>query len=270
MSEPGSLVSHYRIDGEIGRGASSRVYRATDLNGGRAVALKVPVGETGPETLRRFLREVRLTARIIHPNVVRVLGGFEHAGLPWLVMQLVEGVSLGALIDAHGPLSPAEVVRHGEALASALAFAHARGILHEDVSPNNVLIAADGRAMLSDFGLASIASAPKGLEPSRFQVGGTPGYMAPEKIVGHAPDARSDLFSLGAVLYEMATGRAAFPGATKDEILDLTLNIEPATTDLPERLERIVRKALAKSTDERYQSADALAADLRAEARDPA
>jgi serine/threonine protein kinase len=261
--EPGALVAQYRINAEIGHGAMAHVYRATDVNTGRAVALKVPHadGERGPDTLRRFLREVRLTARLIHPNVVAVLGGFEHAGLPWLVMQLVEGTSLGAIIDARGPLPPADVARHGAGLASALALAHARGVLHQDVSPNNILITADGRAMLSDFGLASFASpAPNGLTPSRFLVAGTAGYMAPEKILGHPPDPRSDLFSLGAVLYEMATGRPAFAGATPDQILDATLEMEPA--DIPGSLGRVIAKALAKSPEERYQSAAEIEAEL--------
>ena len=263
MIEPGSLVSHYRIDREIGRGATAHVYRATDVNGGRAVALKVPHADPGPDTIRRFLREVRLTARLVHPNVVAVLGGFEHAGLPWLVLQLVDGVSLGEIIDAGGPLPLTDAVRHGKDLASALAFAHARGVLHRDVSPNNILIAADGRAKLSDFGLASVASsAPGTREPSRRAVVGTAGYMAPETIVGHAPDGRSDLFSLGAVLYEMCTGRPAFPGGTSEERLDATLEREPAEMGVPQ-LESIVKRALAKSPDERYSSAGELEDDLR-------
>ncbi|HEX4825914.1 MAG TPA: serine/threonine-protein kinase [Candidatus Polarisedimenticolaceae bacterium] len=257
MIEAGTLVSHYRIEGAIGGGAMAKVYRATDVSSGRTVALKVPRG--GPDILRRFLREVRLAARLIHPNIVRVLGGFEHDGSPWLVMEFVEGTSLGAVIDGGGPLPLADVVRHGAGLASALAFAHARGVLHQDVSPNNILIAAGGRAMLSDFGLASFSSAPPGVESSRLLAVGTRGYMAPEKILGHSTDARSDLFSLGAVLYEMATGRPAFPGATNETVLD-----EPAAMGVGEELERIVMKALAKSPDERYASAADLAADLAA------
>ena len=259
-----SLVRGYRIDGEIGRGGTAHVYRATDPNG-RVVALKVPRdGDGDPATIRRFLKEVRLTARLVHPNVVAVLGGFEHAGLPWLVLQLVEGESLGAMIDASGPLPLEDVVRHGQGLASALAFAHARGVLHQDVSPNNILITADGRAMLSDFGLASLASAAPGSPAaSRRTVVGTAGYMAPEKIVGHAPDARSDVFSLGAVLYEMATGRPAFPGSTNEDLLDATLETEPPDMGVPQNLERIVGKALAKSPEDRYQSAAELEDDLR-------
>jgi serine/threonine-protein kinase len=251
------IVGPYRIEGEIGRGATTRVYRATDASG-RVVALKSPSGDAGPDSIRRILREVRLTARLMHPNIVRVLGALEHGGAPWLVMQLVEGASLGALLDEHGALPPADVVRHGEGLASALEFAHARAVLHEDVSPNNVLISSDGRAMLSDFGLASLASPGRGAR----RVSGTAGYIAPERIVGHAPDARSDVFSLGAVLYEMATGRPAFPGGTPDQILDATLEIEPAEMGTSPGLERIVRRALAKAPEERYPSAEELAADL--------
>ncbi|HJQ98364.1 MAG TPA: serine/threonine-protein kinase [Candidatus Polarisedimenticolaceae bacterium] len=262
MIESGSLVGSYRIDGEIGRGGTAHVYRATDANG-RAVALKAPRNElSDPGTIRRFLKEVRLTARLVHPNIVAVLGGFEHAGLPWLVLQFVEGESLGAMIDAGGPLPLAEVVRHGQGLASALAFAHTRGVLHQDVSPNNILIAEGGQAMLSDFGLASLASsAPSSLVSTRPVVG-TAGYMAPEKILGHVSDGRSDVFSLGAVLYEMATGRPAFAGSTNDDLLDATLEMEPPAMGGPAELERIVTKALAKSPDDRYQSAAELEGDL--------
>jgi serine/threonine protein kinase len=276
---PGALVSHYTIVHELGRGAMARVYRATDLRSGRDVALKVPraEGELGPDTIRRFLREVRVAARLVHPHIVALHGGFEHAGLPWLAMEFVEGPTFGERIDASGPLPLADVLRHGEALASALGFAHARGILHHDVSPSNIVIAADGRAKLLDFGLASFLSAPSGghlgapgriLERGRGSVVGTAGYMSPEKILGHQLDPRSDLFSLGAVLYEMSTGRPAFRGATREEILDATLETDPPAIDPSDSghlgvFDEIVRRALAKSPEERYRNAEALETDLR-------
>jgi eukaryotic-like serine/threonine-protein kinase len=279
-AETGALVSHYRIVQEIGRGAMAHVYRATDVRNGREVALKVPIPESerGPDTIRRFLREVRLAARLVHPNIVALYGGFEHAGLPWLAMELVEGPTLGEMIDRHGPLPLADVVRHGAELASALGLAHARGILHHDVSPGNILIAADGRAKIADFGLAGVLSAPRvgsagvqgrTLESSRRIVAGTAGYMAPEKIRGERPDPRSDLFSLGAVLYEMSTGRPAFPGSTPEEILEATLETEPAafapsSPDPSGGFERIVLRALAKSPEERHPSAEELQDDLSA------
>jgi len=277
---PGSLVSHYRIVHELGRGAMARVYRATDTRSGRDVALKVPLseGDQGPDSVRRFLREVRLAARLVHPNIVALHGGFEHAGLPWLAMELIEGPTLGEMIDLNGPLPLADVLTHGEALAGALGFAHARGILHHDVSPSNIVIAADGRAKLLDFGLASFLSAPRDdrmgaqgrmLNRTRGTVSGTAGYMSPEKIVGRQLDGRSDLFSLGAVLYEMAMGRPAFGGSTREELLDATLDAEPAEI-APSKsgplgvFEAIVLKALAKPPEERYSNAGELEADLRA------
>lgn len=277
---PGTLVSHYSIVHEIGRGAMARVYRATDLRSSRDVALKVPraEGEPGPDTIRRFLREVRVAARLVHPHIVALLGGFAHAGLPWLAMELIEGPTLGARIDETGPLPLAELLKHGEGLASALEFAHARGILHHDVSPGNIVIAADGRAKLLDFGLAGFLSAPKGEhmgapgripERARGPVVGTAGYMSPEKILGQRLDARSDLFSLGAVLYEMCTGRPAFSGSTREELLDATLAADPAeilpsASDQLKAFEQIVRRALAKSPERRYPTAGALENDLRA------
>jgi serine/threonine-protein kinase len=187
-------------------------------------------------------------------------------------MELIEGASLGETIDANGPLPLADVLRHGEGLAAALAFAHARGILHHDVSPGNIAIAADGRAKLLDFGLAGFLAAPSGgpnLPRRSRTVVGTPGYMSPEKICGRPLDPRSDVFSLGAVLYEMATGRPAFPGATQEEILDATLEAEPAEIAPPKSaalvvFEELVRRALVKSQEDRCASAAELAAGLRA------
>jgi serine/threonine-protein kinase len=260
---PGALVGRYRIVGEIGHGAMARVYRATDQRSSRDVALKVPrsEGDVGPDAIRRFLKEVRLAARLVHPNIVALYGGFEHEGLPWLAMELVDGPTLAETIDHNGPLPLPDVLRHGEGLASALGLAHARGILHHDVSPSNIVITADRRAKLLDFGLAGLLSAPVGGR-TRGTVAGTAGYMAPEKILGHRLDGRSDLFSLGAVLYEMLTGRPSFPGSTREEIIDATLAAAPAAIAMGETGE-IVLRALAKSPDDRYPNAEALEADLR-------
>jgi serine/threonine-protein kinase len=256
-----ATVGSYRIVELIGRGAMAEVYRATDLRSGRDVALKVPSSEGAPDVLRRFLREVRVAARLVHPHIAAFYGGFEHAGRPWLAMELIEGASLASWIDANGPMPPADVVRHGEGLAGALEFAHARGILHHDVSPQNIAIAPDGRAKLLDFGLAGFLVAPSGSRGHQRTVAGTPGYISPEKILGRPPDGRSDVFSLGAVLYEMATGRLAFPGRNQEEVLDATLEAEPAKI-APPALDAIVRKALAKAPENRYASAAEVAAAL--------
>ena len=209
---PGALVGSYRIVELIGRGAMAQVYRGTDQRTGRDVALKAPGadGALDPDTLRRFLREVRLASRLVHPHIAAFYGGFEHAGRPWLAMELIEGPSLGEWIDVNGPMPLVDVVRHGEGLAAALELAHSRGILHHDVSPQNIAMAADGRAKLLDFGLAGLVAAPSRsdkLSRTQTTVAGTPGYMSPEKIRGRPLDGRSDVFSLGLVLYEMATGR---------------------------------------------------------------
>ena len=187
-------------------------------------------------------------------------------------MELIEGASLGAWIDTNGPMPLADVLRHGQGLAAALELAHSRGILHHDVSPQNIAIAVDGRAKLLDFGLAGFLAAPSGsrsLQRTRGTVAGTPGYMSPEKIQGRPLDPRSDLFSLGAVLYELATGRPAFAGSGRKEILDATLESEPAELASPKSMieaafEDIVRKALAKLPENRYAGAADLAAGLHA------
>jgi serine/threonine-protein kinase len=270
---PGALVASYKIVGLIGRGAMAQVYRATDLRSGRDVALKVPnsEGDRGPDVIRRFLREVRVAARLVHPHIAGFYGGFEHAGRPWLAMELIEGTSLAEWLDANGPMPLADVLRHGEGLAAALEFAHARGILHHDVSPQNIVVAPDGRAKLLDFGLAGFLAAPSGnrmLPQTRALIVGTPGYMSPEKIDGRPLGPASDVFSLGAVLYELASGRAAFPGSTQEEILTATLDVEPAeiasSDSATAAFDAIVRKALTKSQEHRCCSAGELAAALHA------
>jgi serine/threonine protein kinase len=272
---PGTVVSHFRIEGELSGGGMAVVYRAIDTRTGRAAALKSPrLGgdEPGADAIRRLLREVRLLARLIHPNIVALLGAFESAGLPWLAMELVEGPSLSGAIDAGGPLPPEELVRQGGGLASALGLAHARGILHRDVAPGNILLTPEGRAKLADFGLAAFDARPgrgPGLGASRPAIVGTPGYIAPEVLVGQAPDGRSDLFSLGAVLYEMGTGRPAFPGRTREAIEQATLRHDPepmggAESSFPAALEGVIRRAMAKDPGKRFPDAAALEAALRA------
>ena len=272
------MVGHYRIVGEIGRGGMGVVYRALDVNLEREVALKCPRPDVAPDAklLRRFLHEARTVSRLPHPNIIPVYEVFEDTGHPWLASELVEGEDLRAALSRRGPLPAEEVLAHAEGLTDALAAAHAKGILHRDIKPSNVLIGTDGRARLADFGIAgAIASGSEDATTRSASltgdghVVGTPGYMSPEQVLGKPLDDRSDIFSLGAVLYEMCTGRPAFGVTGQGDWVDALLHREPQAIsrfnyDVPEELERIVRKSIAKRADERYQHASEMLVDVRA------
>ncbi len=277
---PGERVRHYEIVNEIGRGGMGIVFQARDLNLSRDVALKRPLPELlgSMELRRRFLREGKAASRVSHPNIVAVLEAFEENGVPWIVFQLVEGVSLRDRLAQGGKLLCTTVLAHAVELASALHAAHEHGVIHRDVNPKNILIDASGRALLTDFGLArTLMTGEADASTSTESVGltstgavvGTPRYMAPEQVLGRPTDARTDIFALGAVLYEMCTGAPAFHSTSQGELVGEILNREPEpigkhTYEVPDELERIIRKCLAKRPDERYQSARDLLTDLRA------
>ncbi len=274
----GSVVGHYRILAQIGRGGMGVVFRALDLNLEREVALKCPRPDlTGDKTvMQRFMREARTVSKLSHPCIVPVFEVFEHDGHPWLASELVDGDDLRAVIEHRGPLPPDEVIVHAEGLAAALDAAHAKNVLHRDIKPGNVLIGKDGRARLSDFGLARVFASGSGESVTQSDsltknghVVGTPGYMSPEQVLGKTLDVRSDIFALGAVLYEMCAGRPAFASPEQGGWVDAVLHLDPPAIsrfnyDTPQELERIVRKAVAKRPDERYQHASEMLADLRA------
>ena len=276
--EPGQRISHYEILSEIGRGGMGIVFRARNLNLGRDVALKCPRPDIGQdsEVRRRFFREARSASALSHPNAVHILDVFEHEGRPWLAMELVDGRSLRAILDTDGPLPCADVLKHAIGLAGALQAAHHKRILHRDVTPRNVLIGKDGRARLTDFGLARSFVAPgdettASTESSSLSLSGhvvgTPGYMSPEQLLGQPVDQRTDIFSFGTLLYEACTGKKAFVTSPQGEMLDAILHREPEaisrhTYSVPEELERIIRKCLAKRPEERYQDAEDLLSDL--------
>jgi len=277
--EPGTRVGHYEIVGELGRGGLGVVYRARDTTLGRDVALKSPLPEhASEEARRRFLTEARAASCLSHPGIVPIFEAFEEGSRPWLAMALAEGRPLRAVLAERAPLPAEEVVRHGEALAEALDAAHVKRVLHRDVTPNNIFVTADGRMVLMDFGLArffiprgeeSRVSTQDGSDMPGREVAGTLGYMSPEQLLARPLDPTTDIFALGAVLYEMCTGTHAFPGASSGEVLDATLHHDPPPISrfahaVPPELERIIRKAIAKRPDERYATARDLLVDLRA------
>jgi serine/threonine protein kinase len=271
--QPGNLgrLSHYEVVNVIGRGGMGVVLKGFDTHLQRHVALKVMAPQlANDETARkRFCREARAAAAITHEHVVAVhhVAHEEGAHLPFLVMQLVNGESLEERLERSGPLPPQEVIRIGMQIASGLAAAHARDLIHRDIKPDNILLETPGdRVKLTDFGLARAAEDVK-LTASGM-IAGTPAYMSPEQAKGESLDHRSDLFSLGSVLYAMCTGHPPFDGASAFVVLrkiteDTPVPIPTVNKEVPRWLNSIVEKLLEKDPAERFQSAQEVADILR-------
>jgi TolB-like protein/Tfp pilus assembly protein PilF len=263
----GKSIGHYHVRAKLGEGGMGEVYRASDTRLGRDVALKVISGEmaSNPERLDRFRREAVALAAIDHPNIVTVFSVEESAGMHFLTMQLVEGQSLDQIIPDVGlPLERLLVI--AAAVADALAAAHDKGIVHRDLKPANVMVSGDGRVKVLDFGLAKDLGPQAGHEAAVTAghtaygvVMGTPAYMSPEQIAGRAVDHRSDVFSLGVLLYEMASGQRPFAGATSMELASSILRDTPPPVterrdDLPAEFSRLIRRLLEKDPRDRIQT----------------
>jgi TolB-like protein/Flp pilus assembly protein TadD len=278
----GRTLGHYTIVSAIGAGGMGEVYRAHDRRLKRDVALKVlpPEMASSPERLERFRREAQALAALDHPGIVTVYSVEEFDGVHFLTMQLVEGQSLDRVVPAGG-LTPSQVLEIGTALAEALAAAHEKGIVHRDLKPANVMLTGDGRVKVLDFGLAKVLSGAQGVPAAsdatftsagQTAVGvvmGTPAYMSPEQVAGRAVDHRSDVFSFGALLYEMATGRRPFEGASSAELASAILRdappaLEPSRSDLPEGLRRVISRCLEKKPEDRFTTVRDAAEVLRA------
>jgi len=272
-------VAGFVITEEIGRGGMGIVYRGLDPKLGREVALKRPKPEymARHDFASRFLREARTASRLMHPNITTVFAAFEEDGVPWLAMELVEGGSLRERLQDGRPLSTAEVITNAEGLTDALRVAHENGILHADINPNNILLGRDGRARLTDFGLARARNAPGDVPVfdaadiptwSSPDVAGTRGYMAPEHVRTGRIDERSDIFCLGLVLSEMSTGRSVFAGQRTVEWIGAVVDgdaqrLARPGRDAPPELARIIAKATATRPKDRYQSAAEMLEDVR-------
>ena len=267
----GHIVSHYEIVAKLGQGGMGTVYKAVDSRLGRHVAIKIlrrqSLRELDPD--KRFLREARAASALNHPNVAHIYEAAEAGGVHFIAMEYIEGRTLDAAIGA-GPLPLARIAELGSQAASALADAHAHGIIHRDIKPSNLIIGPRGELKILDFGLAKVATDPGGGEP-RFSetrltgpgiLMGTMPYMSPEQLLGRAVDHRSDIFSLGLVLYEMAAGHAPFRG-TPIETINQILNARPEPLLRWPELDRIVGKCLEKEPQRRYQTAGEIGSDLR-------
>ena len=266
-------VSHYRIIDKLGSGGMGEVFLAQDLRLDRKVAIKMlPAKSIGnAQAKKRLFREAKAAAALDHPNICAIYEVGEEEDCAYIVMQYIEGRALSHMIK-NNALSPLEVVDIGIQAAEALAEAHSRGIIHRDIKPQNVIITPRGQVKILDFGLAKILRDENALLDSRLtetgEVVGTVGYMSPEQLRDLPLDARSDLFSLGVMLYECATGKSAFVGSTKIQISLQIIEVDPQkpselSAQVPSELDAIILKALAKDVDARYQSAGAMLADLR-------
>lgn len=258
-------VGRYKILDTLGTGATSRVARADDPMIGRIVAIKLfPAKMAEGEARERFLREARVVGQISHPYIIALhdIGIDEATSAPYLVMEFVEGQPLDRYLEKGTVPFPRACAWAGD-VATALAVAHRKGVIHGDVKPANILVTEEGRVKLTDFGMARLASHNGADSPLL----GTPAYWCPEQIIGKAQDGRSDIFSLGVVLYEMVTGQRPFDADSLQGICGRVLSSTPMPPShfngsLPQALNDIIMKCLAKDPAVRYASGDMLAADL--------
>src|SRR5260221_6582100 len=265
-------AGRYEISGELGRGAMGVVYYAKDPVIGRPVAVKTlqlseeGTGLTRAELLARFQTEARAAGLLTHPNIVVIFDAGEEDGLFFITMELVEGKSLQAQIDSGQMFPLARVMRIMEQTCSALQFAHERNIVHRDIKPANLMLTPDDTVKVTDFGTAKILQFETVQQTAHVM--GTPSYMSPDQVKGRVVDGRSDIFSLGVLLYEMVTGEKPFPGQNITTVIYKIVNEEPVPpkqvdASIHPGISVVVMRALAKDPDTRYQSCREMLEDLR-------
>src|SRR4051812_27721072 len=260
----GQTILHYRILQKVGQGGMGEVFRAEDLKLGRQVAIKFLPAEATQDAKakRRLLQEARAASTLNHPNIVTIHSIEEADGLDFIVMEYVEGQTLRSIIE-HGPVELSRLLELGSQLADALYAAHSAGLIHRDIKPSNILVTPRGQAKILDFGLVKIVqiadeSASAEMTMSRLtgigMVVGTLNYMSPEQTRGETLDPRTDIFSLGSVLYEAATGKAPFSGPSVLSLMHEIATAEPPTAssinqNVPQGLDAIIKRTLAKDRE---------------------
>lgn len=266
-----SQLGRYEIVSELGQGAMGVVYKATDPLIDRVVAIKtINLGlalEEKEEYEGRFYQEAKAAGRLSHPNIVTIYDVGKSGDVAYIAMEFLQGRELRDILNDGQVMSVEQVLDVVIQVALGLDYAHEHGIVHRDVKPSNIMVIRDGHVKITDFGIARMESAA--VRTQTGMVLGSPKYMSPEQVMGKSIDQRSDIFSLGVMLYEMLTGKAPFVGENVNAIMYQTLNGVPpppssANPSVPDMLNFIVAKALAKGLDDRYQNAKDLAEDLRA------
>src|SRR3954462_10514418 len=271
MSEQTVFNGRYELHRRLARGGMADVFLARDQLLDRPVAVKVlfPEYATDPAFVERFRREAQSAANLNHPNIVSVYDWGQEQGTYFIVMEYVDGRSLADILRTEGPLHPHRAAEVASDIAAALGFAHRNGVVHRDVKPGNVLISPQGQVKVADFGIArALGADPESNLTQAGSVMGTATYFAPEQAQGLPLDPRSDLYSLGVVLYEMVTGRPPFSGESPVAIAYKHVQEQPpppahVNTNVPSDLEAIILRLLSKNPAARYSSADDLRADLR-------
>jgi serine/threonine-protein kinase len=267
--EPRTL-GRYELLAELGKGAMGVVYRANDPLLDRQVAIKTVSMSLDPQEMAeyegRFYQEAKAAGSLNHPNIVTVYDVGKSGNLAYMAMEFLQGEELRALMAAGQPLPVARAVDIAAQVAEGLAYAHQNGVVHRDVKPANIMLSVTGRCKITDFGIARMRSAE--VKTQTGIVLGSPRYMSPEQVAGKRAEPRSDIFSLGVILYEMLTGKPPFTGEDVTSVMFQIMNLVPPPPSslnarVPEVLDFIVAKAIAKVLDDRYASADELAKDLR-------
>ncbi len=269
MLQIGDQFDRYQIQGHIAHGGMSDIYRAYDLVNRREVALKIPdssmIGD--PAQFERFQREMEVLQTLHHPAILQGLGCGRYNHTPFLAMQFVEGTSLRELIDKSAPLPPEQALPLAIKIAEGMAYSHENGVVHRDLKPENIIIDPDGQPVIMDFGLALTKGAHRVTYSNLSAAAGTPDYMAPEQVEGKRGDERTDVYSLGVILFEMLSGRTPFTGDTNLSVMAQRVQssaprldrINPAVSP---QLAAVVAKALQRDPERRYASMRDLIAAL--------
>jgi eukaryotic-like serine/threonine-protein kinase len=270
MSEfqPGDLLDHYRIDGLVARSGMASIFRGTDVRDGQAVAIKIPHAEmeADPVLWDRFKREEEIGKKLSHPGVVRVLND-EERSRRYMVLEWVDGRLLRQILNEQKKLPPERAIRITLALCKALDYIHSQGVVHRDLKPENIMVGPDDQVKLIDFGIAANAGSRRLTFAKLTEAMGTPDYISPEQVKGKRGDARSDIYSLGVMFYEMLTGKVPFTGPNPFVIMNERLLNHPippreVNPEISPQLQEIIYRALERDPNKRYPNAREFALDL--------